>query len=668
MRIGVDVGGTFTDAVSVDAHGHVSTAKTLTTPDDVSRGTLAALGDLGAISDIDSIVHGTTLVTNALVERNTAPVGLLTTEGFRDTLEIRRTRRAHLYDLHWHKPPALVRRRYRLEVRERVNHDGDILVPLDELSVRSAAEFLRASGIRDVAICFLFSFRNDAHERCAAEIVREVIPNARISLSSEVIPELREYERCSTTVLNAMASTAMEGYLRTIETELAERQFGGSFHMIKADGGVGTTKYLLRRSIEAYNSGPAAGVAAAAELGRRLGISNLITLDMGGTSTDVSLIWNGEPLRTMEEELGFGIPIRIPMIDVRSIGAGGGSIAWLDAAGALRVGPHSAGADPGPACYGLGGIEPTVTDANLILGRIDPEFFLGGSMRLDRAASEAAVGGIAEAFGWSLEATAQAISSIAASNIAQAVREVSIDRGYDPRDFILLAYGGAGPLYAAEVAADLDVPEVVVGVQAGVLSALGCLCADMTHENLRTVLVPAVPDASHIVRREWKRLEDEARTWLGDEGLQIERSLDMRYVGEAYELTVPLALPPDDKRLVESATESFHAEHERLYGFRRQDPVEMVNVRLRAKVVTASPEWSAPVTPPPGSFSPPPTNGRYAFCFRSDLAPGERVSGPLVVRDAETTTVVHAGQSVTLDELGNLRIAVFAAEPSRSPG
>jgi N-methylhydantoinase A len=658
MRIGVDVGGTFTDAVSVDEHGTISIAKTLTTPDDVSHGTLTAAGELGAIASVEAIVHGTTLVTNALLERSTAPVGLLTTEGFRDTLEIRRTRRAHLYDLHWQKPPALVRRRYRCEVRERIDRDGVVLVPLDEESVRTAADFLRSAGIRDVAICFLFSFRNDAHERRAAEIVHELVPGARVSLSSEVIPELREYERCSTTVLNAMAATAMEGYLQTIESELSQQAFDGSLHMIKADGGVGTTSYLLRRSIEAYNSGPAAGVAAAAELGRRLGIRNLITLDMGGTSTDVSLIWDGQPLRTMEEELAFGIPIRIPMVDVRSIGAGGGSIAWLDAAGAVRVGPQSAGAVPGPACYGLGGTEPTVTDANLILGRIDPGFFLGGSLHLERSAADAAVGKLADAFGWSLETTALAISSIAAASIAQAVREISIDRGYDPRDFTLLAYGGAGPLYAAEVAADLDIPQVVVPVQAGVLSALGCLCADMTHESLRTVLLGATPSAADSIRREWARLETDARSWLRAGDVRLERSLDMRYVGEAYELTVPLGLGPDDPNLVAAASDLFHAEHERLYGFRRNDPVEIVNARLRAKVATQSPTWSAPRNPRSPSFSPSAANGQYAFCFRSDLPPGEAVTGPLVVRDAETTTVVHAGQRVTLDELGNLRISV----------
>jgi N-methylhydantoinase A len=654
-RIGVDVGGTFTDAVLVDPGGRITVAKTLTTPADVSRGTLAAVTDLAPVRSVDGIVHGTTLVTNALIERKTAPVGLLVTAGFRDTLEIRRTRRAHLYDLHWTKPPALVRRRFRREVRERIDRNGEIIVPLDEDDVLVNAEFLRASGIRDVAICFLFAFRNDAHERRAAEIVRAVIPDARVSLSSEVIPELREYERCSTTVLNAMATTAMEGYLRTIETELAANDFGGAFHMIKADGGVGTTEYLLRRSIEAYNSGPAAGVAAAAALGRRLGIPNLITLDMGGTSTDVSLIWGGEPLRTMEEELEFGIPIRVPMVDVRSIGAGGGSIAWLDAAGALRVGPQSAGASPGPACYGLGGTEPTVTDANLILGRIDPDYFLGGAMQLDRGAAEEAVAKIADAFGWSLQTAAQAISSIAAANIAQAVREVSIDRGYDPRHFTLLAYGGAGPLYATEVAANLDIPEVVVAVQAGVLSALGCLCADLTHETLRTVLLDATPAAADPVRREWARLEAEAVPWVGD-GAEIECSLDMRYVGEAYELTIPYLERPDDERLVEHAVERFHAEHERLYGFRRQDPVEIVNARLRARVPVEGPAWTALAA---GAASEAGSgDGQYAFCFRSDLSTQSSRPGPVVVRDAETTTVVHAGQRVRLDELGNLRIAV----------
>ncbi len=659
LRLGVDVGGTFTDAVSVDAAGRIAVAKTLTTPADVSRGTVAAVSELSPdLGALGAIVHGTTLVTNALLERSTPPVALLTTEGFRDVLEIRRTRREHLYDLRWAKPPSLVPRRLRLEVRERIDRHGDVLAPLDEESVRSAAGLLAAHGVRDVAICFLFSFRNPAHEQRAAELVSESIPDARISLSSEIVPELREYERSSTTVLNAMATAAMERYLTTIEDELAGRGFAGRLHMIKADGGVGTAEYLLHRSLEAYNSGPAAGVAAAAELGRLVDRPHVLTLDMGGTSTDVSLIWEGEPLRTMEEELAFGIPMRIPMVDVRSIGAGGGSIAWIDSAGALRVGPHSAGADPGPACYGRGGTAPTLTDANLVLGRIDPDFFLGGSMALDRGAAEAAVQGIAERFGWPLERTAEAISRIASAHIVQAVREVSIDRGHDPRDFTLVAFGGAGPLYAAEVALELGIPEVIVPVRAGVLSALGCLCADVTHECLRTVLVPAEAEGADAVRDEWRRLEDEARVRVGDDGASIERFLDMRYVGEAFELTVPYDADPGDPNMIARAAAAFHGEHDRLYGFRRSDPVEIVNARVRARVPVDRPRWQAPDTASRGTTPADATGGGFAFCFRADLEPGTPVAGPLVVRDADATAVVHAGQTVSLDELGNLRIAV----------
>jgi len=660
-RVGVDVGGTFTDAVSVDAAGQITVAKTLTTPDDLSQGTLAALGELaGDLGELDAVVHGTTLVTNALIERNTPPIGLITTEGFRDVLEVRRTRRQHLYDLRWEKPPSLVRRRLRCEARERIGQHGEVILALDERGVRRIAEFLRSCGVRDVAICFLFSFRNSQHEERAAEIVRETIPDARVSLSSEIAPELREYERSSTTVLNSMATAAMERYLTTIESELGNRGFDGDLHMIKGDGGIGTTRYLLRRSLEAYNSGPAAGVSAAAELGRLLGIDNLLTLDMGGTSTDVSLIWHGQPLRTMEEELAFGIPMRIPMVDVRSIGAGGGSIAWIDAAGALHVGPRSARAMPGPACYGRGGTVPTLTDANLILGRIDPDFFLGGAMRLNRAAAEEAVGEIASQFGWSLTQTAEGISRIATANIVQAVREISIDRGYDPRDFTMVAYGGAGPLYAAEVAAELGVPEVVVPVRAGVLSALGCLCADMTHECLRTILVPADVERSDTIRRGWRRLEEETLGRLGGTDVRIERFLDMRYVGEAFELTIAIATEPADANLVPIAAERFHSEHERLYGFRRDDPVEVVNVRVRGTVATERPRWDSPVAAAADHGALPGTRAGsgYRFCFRDDLGLDRPVPGPLVVRDADATAVVHEGQTVRLDRLGNLRIAV----------
>lgn len=659
MRAGVDVGGTFTDSIVVDDNGHLTVAKTLTTPADVSIGTMASLKELTTEGDhLESIVHGTTLVTNTLIERRGAPVGLLTTAGFRDTLAIRRTRRETLYDLNWKKPPSLVPRRLRREVRGRIDRNGETITPLDENDVRDACELFVQEGIEDIAICFLFSFRNDAHEQRAAAIVRELLPTARLSLSSEVVPEIREYERASTTVLNAMSAAVLETYLQALAAQLEAENLAGDLRIIKADGGVASPQYISRRSVEAYNSGPAAGVAAAVELGRMLNVKNLLTLDMGGTSTDVSVIWNGEPLSTMEGELEFGIPIRSPMVYIRSIGAGGGSVAYIDRAGALQVGPESAGADPGPACYGRGGDRATVTDANVVLGRIDPNYFAGGGMALDVEAAHAAVGKIAEEFRWTVEQAAEAISRIALANLVGAVREVSIDRGYDPRDFFLIAYGGAGGLYAAAVASELGIPEVVLPRFAGVFSAVGCLCADFKHERLRTLLVPATEASGPVVTAEWESLVKEGwefLSWRGD--ATVRRFLDMRYVGEAFELLIEPDRDPQAADLMPRAVELFHAEHERLYGFRRLDPVEVVNTRVQLLVPVERPPWGArsmdseQASPAAGDG-----DGDLAFYHRDALEPGRTVKGPAVVRDEDATTVLPQGHVLTLDEFGHIHI------------
>jgi N-methylhydantoinase A/oxoprolinase/acetone carboxylase beta subunit len=672
-RIGVDVGGTFTDAVAVDpSTGEVRASKTATTPSEVVVGTRNAVDALGAdLKEVDAIVHGTTLVTNALVERNTPLVALVTTAGFRDSLEIRRALREHLYDITWRKPAALVKRQYRFEVLERVDRDGNVLIPLDEEGVRRVGQRLAELGIAHVAICFLFSFRNASHEMRARVILKEVLPDAKVSISFEILPEFREYERTSTTVLNAMARGVMEDYLDDLGQMLRDRRFNGELRIMKADGGVANAAYIARRSVEAFHSGPAGGVTAAAELGRVLGRANILTLDMGGTTTDVSLIWNGEPVLTMEQEVAFGLPVRIPMIYVRSIGAGGGSIAWLDDGGGLRVGPRSAGAIPGPACYERGGTEATVTDAMVALGYVDPNFFLGGSMQLNRDLATKAVGIIADRFGWSVAETASAISRIALANMCQAIREVSVERGYDPRDFVLLAFGGAGPLFAAAAAAELGIKDVIIPERAGVFSALGCLHADFKNENVKTVLLIAVPGCEVAIDTAWRELTDKGFNDLGSKEAVVQRFIDMRYVGEAYELTVSVPQELKGWRAIEAAVGLFHSEHRRLYGFERTDRVEIVNARVRVVLPVPRPRWvrrpaassTANSTETVTAVLPDGSSASVPTYHRGRLSVGQQVEGPAIVQDPDATTVIYERQALSIDEFGNIRIATGSAPP-----
>lgn len=669
LRVGIDVGGTFTDAIQLDiATGDLVVVKVPTTLTAVQASTLTALDKLSdSLRSVDSIVHGTTLVTNALVERNTPPIGLLTTRGFRDVLEIRRTQRPRLYDARWAKPPSLIPRHLRLEVRERIDKSGQVLEQLSEEEVRHACLIFAANKVRDIAIAFLFSFTNPSHEQQAARIVEQILPEARISLSSQVLPELREYERTSTTVLNAMARSVINDYLHEIDRQLFARSFTGRLRILKADGGIARSDYISKRSIEAFGSGPAGGVSAATRLGQALNRRNILTLDMGGTTTDVSLIWDGNPVATMEEEVEFGIPIRIPMIYIKSIGAGGGSIVRLDDAGVLHVGPKSSGADPGPACYGRGGLEPTLTDATLVLGWLDPTFFLGGRMPLDRELAERAIARIGRAFGWSVTATSAAVTRIAVAHLAQAIREVSLDKGYDPRDFALLAFGGAGPLFAAEVAMELGINEVIIPRNAGVFSALGCLCADHSYEALRTVLSPATRDSAVSLRNQWEEIEWSLKREVASQGqVRIERSLDMRYVGEAFEITLRIEANPSDPQIVDLAVEKFHAEHQRLYGFTRTDPVQIVNARIKLIEPIDPPEWKVmPSTPgvTPLAKEVRPTGqldgsvSDVPIFLRDDLHPGHEIEGPAIILDQASTATVPAHQRLRVDTLGNLIIS-----------
>jgi N-methylhydantoinase A len=701
-RLGIDIGGTFTDAILVDeATGATRIAKVPSTPADPSVGFMDAarriLDEAGVRpAALRLVIHGTTVATNAVIEGTSAPCGLLTTEGFRDMLEIARQTRPSLYDLRFTKPPPLVPRRRSFGIPERLDHTGAVLAPLDEGAVRAAAAALRAEGVAAVAVCFLHSYRNPAHERRAGELLREVFPEALVSLSSEVAPEFREYLRASTTVINAAVQPVAARYLRSIEARLREAGVAAELLVMQSSGGVFSFAAGCERPVFLIESGPAAGVIAAAHLGAGLGRPDLIAFDMGGTTAKASLILGGAPRVTREFEVGAaampgsgrtrggGYPIRTPVVDLVEIGAGGGSIAWVDDGGGLRVGPRSAGADPGPACYGRGGSEPTVTDANLVLGRLSADNFLGGAIRLDVEAARAAIRvRCAEPLGLDVVDAAHAIVEIANVAMTNALRLVSVQRGHDPRRLPLVAFGGAGPLHAARLAAEAGCPEVIVPLSPGTTSALGLLATDLRHDYAATMLARLDALDPPGVEAAFAGLEQEGRATLAREGVPADatrllRQVDLRYVGQSHELTLPLG---DDPAALSAAglaelAGRFHAEHERVYGTSAPgEPVELVGLRLGAVGKIARPR---PRAVPPGPVDPAGAlrerrpvyfaeAGGWADCpiyDRYRLLAGMALAGPAVVEELDSTTVIHPGQDAAVDGNGGLLIRV-AGEAGR---
>ncbi len=581
MRVaGIDTGGTFTDFIVFDG-ARIRTHKVVSTPDDPSRAVLQGLRELGALEA--EVVHGSTVATNAFLERKGARLTLVTTKGFEDLLEIGRQERGSLYDLDWERPEPLIPRSRRIGVRERMDGRGKVIVPLD----RAALRRIRAEH---VAVCFLHSYANPRHEREAAAILKGA------TLSSEVLPEYREYERLSTTVLNAYVAPVVERYLGKLRTSLR------SLRILASDGGAITPESACRRAAQTLLSGPAGGVIAA----QSLGFGKVLAFDMGGTSTDVCLI-DGTAKVTKEGSIG-GLPLRVPHYEIHTVGAGGGSIARLDEGGALRVGPESAGASPGPICYGHGGTQPTVTDANLALGRIDPARFLGGRMRLTPVK-------LSRTF-------AQGILDVANANMERALRRVSVERGHDPAEFWLVAYGGAGPLHACELAARLGMKGVVVPRWPGLFSALGMVLADMSVEKSRTVLGGEIP---------WRDLE---RAALRELKGRVERYVEARYQGQSHEIRIPVGA-------------DFHQAHRRLYGFTRRDPVEIVNAGVRVTASRPKPRWE--------------TLGKGGRTWtgsvdRSALRRGDRIRGPAVISEDNATCWVARGWMGRVDKHGNIVI------------
>jgi len=617
---------------------------------------------------INLVLHGTTVATNALLEQRAAITALLTTEGFRDILSIGRQNRPHLYDFRALKPPPLIPRRHTYEVKERMLYNGEIMTPLDETQVAETAALLRRKGIFSVAVSLLHAYKNPRHEVRIKEIFKIKHPGALVTLSSEIMPEFREYERTCTTAINALVRPKIDFYLESLETGLKESGINGNLLVMHSGGGVLTAARARTESARTVFSGPAGGVLAGAGISREAASGNVITLDMGGTSTDICLIRKGAPGYTSEGEIG-GYPLRLPMIDIHTIGAGGGSIAWLDSGGALRVGPSSAGASPGPACYGLGGTEPTVTDANLLLGRINRFTPLGDKKNLDlELAGSAIAEKIAKPLGIEPGAAAKGILTVVNANMARAVRVASIQRGHDLREYTLMAFGGAGPLHGAALARELGMPQVIIPRFPGVTSALGMLQADVRLDFSRTYIdcledvTPAILERYYgVMEREGK--ENLLHDGFNDSQIILNRSADLRYAGQSCEITLPvpggtLARPDLDR-----VRASFHLVHKQQYGWGREDSkIELVNLRLAA-VGKLTKTFNPPVHE--GSVMPEPSCFRKVYFSqyvntpvyrREDLAPGFALRGPAVVEQEDATVLIFGGMSVECDREGNLII------------
>ncbi len=677
--IGVDVGGTFTDFFAVDVeNARFVVHKTPSTPGNPAEAILAGLDALSEREDIPGdaigrLAHGTTVATNALIQRRGAPIALITTKGFRDLLEIGRQVRPKMYDLKADAPPPLVPRQHRFEVAERMDAKGRPLTVLEDADIDAAIDQVEAAGAEACAVCLLFAFLNPEHEQRIGARLKERLPNIAISLSSAVQPEFREFERFSTTTLNAYLQPIVGRYMRHLGGELAKRAPRARLGINQSSGGLMSVERAAEFPVRTALSGPAAGAVGAAHVARTAGLPDVITLDMGGTSADVALI------KGYEADVGYGrevagFPVRLPVIDIHTIGAGGGSIAWFEKDGLLKVGPQSAGAVPGPACYGKGGTEPTVSDANLVLGRLSASL-IGGAMALDLEASRTAIQPAAERLGLSVEKTAEGIIGIVTANMVRAIRTVSVERGHDPRRFALMPFGGAGALHAGDVARALDMKQIVVPPSPGILCAQGLVVSDLKEDFVGTQRLPFEAGHRDALDAVIAPLVKDAQAWFEDESVPSDRrrlrlAIDLRYVGQNFELTVPVADTNGETPVLpeeEVVRRRFFEVHEQTYGhFTETDPIEAVNFRLTAFGV-ADPVPAQQV--PEGGDPVPQEVGRRTVWFdgmdhearvfaRDRLRPWHRFEGPAIVDQLDATTVIHPGDRVRVDDALNLIVEV----------
>jgi N-methylhydantoinase A len=697
-RMGVDIGGTFTDVVLVDdAAGNIGVVKVPTTPRDFAEGVIDGIRQALARHaveppDVSLLSHATTVVTNVLLEQKGAKAGFVTTRGFRDVLELRRSSRADLYDLLQDAPAVLVPRRWRFEISERIDAQGQIVTPLDERDIDQVIAAIRDAGLATVAVSFLFSFLNDAHERIVGERLRRALPGVGVYLSSEVLPEIREFERASTTAVCAYVGPLLAGYLDRLQGAVSALGLP-QLYLMGSSGGVLEVPEVLRMPAMAIESGPAAGVIAAGLAGKELGIPNMISFDMGGTTAKASLIADGEIAVTAEYEVGgsghakrwlhgTGHPIRVPVVDLVEVSAGGGSIAWVDPGGALKVGPQSAGTDPGPAAYGRGGRQPTVSDADVVLGYLDGEALLGGALKIDAAAAATAIREhVAGPLGLSIAEAAIRIVEVVNATMAEALRIVSIERGHDARDFTLIAFGGAGPVHAAALAAELQIPEVIVPPAPGAFSALGLIATDLKRDYSRTLYADLGAIEPTRIAELLTDMEAAASKMLIAAGIPAERrallrAADVRYRRQAYELTVPLADGPITRASLDALAAAFHEKHRQTYGHANSvEPVQLVNLRVTAVGELSDPSLGRRTgTPRSDAQSADPKTGPgrgsrvrevwfpetgFAACpihWRDDLDSGEPLCGPAIVEAMDSTIVVPPAWIATIGASGYIRL------------
>lgn len=679
VKLAVDIGGTFTDLIFIDEDSReldvVKVPSRPKNPEKAVEDGLEKVTELYGIrpEEIVFFIHGTTVATNALLEGKGVPVALLTTKGFRDVLFIARQDRPKLYDFFEHRPVPPVKRRYIYEVPERIGFDGEIIRPLDEEAISDICHAIKKEGILSIAVCYLNSYVNFEHELKTREIIERIFPEADVSLSCEVLPELGEYERMSTTAINSSILPKMKEYISSLDDILRHKKVASALHIVQSNGGIMTAKAASERCVNTILSGPAGGALGGLMQGQAVGNDNVITLDVGGTSADIALAYNGSLGFANEVEVG-GYPVKARVIDVHTIGAGGGSIAWIDSGGALRVGPESAGADPGPACYNIGGMEPTVTDANTVLGRLNPHSLVGGAMEIDKGLSHEIISEkIAKPFGLTVEEAAEGIIKVINMNMIRGIRFVSVEKGYDPREFALIVFGGGGPLHAVELAKELEIKKVIIPRFPGVNSAFGMLMADFRFDYVRTYLRKMdgndgafMIDAFQDLERQ--ALEEMKNNHVEGDKVSFFHSLDLRYLGQRHAIEVPI--PADEIRNSDYIIENFHQLHLRKYGFDvRDNEIEMMNVRMASIGEVVKPileRFSQKQDKSSLKKALKETRkvfleGDYCDCpvYDRDLLPsGQKISGPAVVEQLDSTSLVFGGQTAVVDEFLNLIIAL----------
>lgn len=678
LRVASDIGGTFTDLVYLDeATGETGAFKTSTTPGDFAQGVLHTIKKAEfEVPATRFFIHGSTVVINTLTERKGAKTGLITTRGFRDVLEITRANRPDLYNMYYTKPKPFVPRQFCLEVRERMNCRGEELLPLDEEDVEKAVAYLKKEGIESIAVCFLHSYANPSHELKCGDIIRRAAPGLPVTLSCEITLEWREYERTNTAVLNSYVLTKTGAYLDNLEKNLSEMGMGRVCHIMQSNGGTVTFERGRTAPINTVESGPAGGVIGAAVLGKAIGEVDVISFDVGGTTAKVSLVVGGNPPISTDYKIEWrrdfaGYPILAPTIDIVEIGSGGGSLAWVDGGGALRVGPESAGADPGPACYGRGGNSPTVTDANVVAGRINPAYFLGGEIPLHVGLAKKAIKPIAAAYKISIEEAAMGIIRLADSSMMNALKLVSVRRGYDPRDFTLVAFGGGGAMHAGSLIRELRVKKAVIPTNPAVFSAWGMLVADLRQDFIKTFIVRIDQVEPVVIEKLFSEMEEKAMSLMveqriAEDEVLFQRYADMRYWGQEHTVKVPVEAGLFDELLLRKTREKFHQLHEQAYSFRLESPIEIVNYHLISFGITPKPRLST-VSGPALKLDEA-VKGRRLVNFaelgffksavyeRTLLPVEEFLEGPLVIEEPASTTVVFPDQRVARDRYGFLHI------------